>query len=219
MKYLDELQDGKSILNEREIISRLSKGDLVITPIINYRRQIGPTSIDLRLGTEFRIFKVSMFTHLEPKEKKEIVKNKVIKYTEKVKLQMMNPFILHPDEFVLASTLEYMKLPLDLAGRLEGRSSWGRIGLQIHSTAGFVDPGFEGILTFELQNVGRVPILLYAGLRIAQICFYNCKTTAIPYTKKIESKYAYKLEPLGSLFYEDEEFKKINKYFKKRNYL
>jgi len=196
MKYLDELQDGKSILNEREIISRLSKGDLVITPIINYRRQIGPTSIDLRLGTEFRIFKVSMFTHLEPKEKKEIVKNKVIKYTEKVKLQMMNPFILHPDEFVLASTLEYMKLPLDLAGRLEGRSSWGRIGLQIHSTAGFVDPGFEGILTFELQNVGRVPILLYAGLRIAQICFYNCKTTAIPYTKKIESKYAYKLEPL-----------------------
>lgn len=199
------------ILNERDIIRRLLKGDLVVTPILYPERQIGSTSIDLRLGTEFKVGRVTRYTHLEPKQKREKIKSDVTKYTEDIHLAPMEPFVLHPNEFALGSTLEYIKLPNDLAARLEGRSTWGRLGLQIHSTAGFVDPGFEGVLTFELQNVGKVPIPLYAGVRVAQICFYDCKKSAVPYTKKEGAKYAYTTMPMGSLFFDDYEYEIIRK--------
>jgi dCTP deaminase len=127
----------------------------------------------------------------------------------------MEAFILHPGEFVLAATLEYFKLPTDLAGRLEGRSTWGRLGLQIHSTAGFVDPGFEGILTFELQNMGKAPLCLFPGVRIAQLCLFSTNRTAIPYTKKRGAKYFHMIGTTGSLFYVDPEFDAIREYFNK----
>jgi len=117
---------------------------------------------------------------------------------------------------VLASTLEYFRLPATLAGRLEGRSTWGRLGLQVHSTAGFVDPGFSGILTFELQNMGKGPLILYPGVRIAQICFFRCNATAIPYTQKPGAKYHSKLGSAGSMFNEDSEFRAIRSYHRAR---
>ena len=197
------------MLNEREIMGRLIRGDLVITPLIDPARQIGPTSIDIRLGFEFEIFNITQYTHLDPLKDKGVVKGDLENYTKKVHVQPMEAFILHPGEFVLAATFEYIKLPSDLAGRLEGRSTWGRLGLQVHSTAGFVDPGFEGILTFELLNMGKTPLSLFPGVRVAQICFYKTNKTAIPYTKKTGAKYFHIIGTTGSLFYKDPEFDAI----------
>jgi dCTP deaminase len=180
-----------SLLNEKEIIDRLLRDDdrrLVVTPILSLRQQIQPTSIDLRLGTEFALIRSALFESLNVLES-EKAKAMVARYMEKVHVQPDEEFVLHPGEFALGSTLEYFMLPSDLAGRLDGKSTWGRVGLQIHSTAGFVDPGFEGALTFELQNVGRVPIPLFPGMRVAQICFFKCGESSIPYSKKGDGLY------------------------------
>jgi dCTP deaminase len=200
------------ILNEREIIQKIITGELIITPLFNPKRQIGPASIDIRLGCEFEVFNTTKYAHLDPLIDKNDLKEQVLDYTNKVHIHPMEPFILHPGEFVLASTLEYFSLSYNLVGRLEGRSTWGRLGLQVHSTAGFVDPGFEGILTFELQNMGKGPISLFPGIRIAQICFYEVNTTAIPYTKKPGAKYFRRLGTSGSYFFQDPEFDIIRKY-------
>ena len=205
-----------AVLNEQEIMSRLIDGDLVITPVLDPENQIGPTSIDIRLGFQFETFNITKHTHLDPKLPLDRIKEEVADYTSKVHVAPMDSFILHPGEFVLAATLEYFKFPTDLAGRLEGRSTWGRLGLQIHSTAGFVDPGFEGILTFELQNMGKAPLCLFPGVRIAQLCLFRTNRTAIPYTKKKGAKYFQFIGTTGSLFYVDPEFEAIREYFKER---
>lgn len=173
--------------------------------------KISPTSVDIRLGFIFDVFNTIEYTHLDFR----ILEKQVKKYTRKVHIQPMKAFVLHPGEFVLGSTLEYFIFPADLAGRIEGRSSWGRIGLEVHATAGFVDPGYEGSLTFELSNSGKVPIELYPGLRIAQICFFQTMKTCIPYTKKPEAKYQRLLDSKSSRVYLDEEFKAISR-FKRR---
>jgi dCTP deaminase len=201
-----------AVLNEQEIMMRLIKGDLVISPLLDPNRQIGPTSVDIRLGFEFEVFNINKHTHLDPTLTEAEILALLEDYTAKVHVEPMSSFILHPGEFVLAATLEYFIIPKDLAGRLEGRSSWGRLGLQVHSTAGFVDPGFEGILTFELQNMGKEPLCLFPGVRIAQICLFNTNKTAIPYTKKQGAKYFRNLGTAGSLFYEDPEFKAIREF-------
>lgn len=204
-----------AVLNEREIIERLVRRELVITPLLDPKRQIGPTSVDIRLGFEFDAFNTTKQTHLDPlKAPAELVRD-VNAYTTKIHVGPMQRFVLHPGEFALAATLEYFVLPADLAGRLEGRSTWGRLGLQVHSTAGFVDPGFEGILTFELQNMGKGPLIMFPGVRIAQICFYRCKETAIPYTRKVGAKYHKRLSSAGSLFHEDPEFDAIRAFYKR----
>ena len=161
----------------------------MVTPILSLRDQIQPTSIDLRLGTEFEIIKSALFKSLNVLESERDAKAMVARYMEKVHVGPEQEFVLHQGEFALGCTLEYFKLPSDLAGRLDGKSTWGRVGLQIHSTAGFVDPGFEGALTFELQNVGRVPIPLYPGMRVAQICFFKCEKSSIPYSQKSDALY------------------------------
>ncbi|MEW5926631.1 MAG: dCTP deaminase [Gemmatimonadota bacterium] len=199
-----------AVLNEQDLISRLVKGDLIVTPILDPQIQIGPTSIDIRLGFEFEVFNTSKHPHLDPLDEK-LLEQQLDDYTSKIHVPPLGRFILHPDEFVLASTFEYFVLPSDLAGRLEGRSTWGRLGLQIHSTAGFVDPGFEGVLTFELRNAGKTPLTLLPGTRIAQICFYQTCTTAIPYIKKKNAKYYHMLGTSRSLFYRDPEFARIRK--------
>lgn len=208
--------EGSAVLNERQIMNRLVNGDLVITPLLDPKRQIGPTSIDLRLGFDFDVFNTTKSTHLDPSNPKDEIRYEVDHYTTKVHTAPMERFVLHPGEFALASTLEYIKLPTDLAGRLEGRSTWGRLGLQIHSTAGFVDPGFEGILTYELQNFGKGPLCLYPGVRVAQMCFFTAQTTAIPYTKKLGAKYHGRLSSAGSLFYQDPEFDALRAYTQRR---
>jgi dCTP deaminase len=184
---------------------------LVVTPLL-HANQIGSTSIDIRLGFEFGVFNVFRHTHLDPFQDESVIEAQVLDYVKKVNVSPMEAYILHPEEFVLAATLESFRLPGDLAGRLEGRSTWGRLGLQVHSTAGFVDPGFEGKLTFELRNVGKGALSLFPGVRIGQICFYSTKQTLIPYTKKEGAKYHDQLGIARSKFYQDWEFEVIRRH-------
>lgn len=196
---------SSAVLNEQDLIARILSNNLIITPLLEPRDQIGPTSIDIRLGFEFEVFNISKHPHLDPLDEAQL-ERQLLDYTSKIHLPPLGRFVLHPGEFVLASTLEYFGLPNDLAGRLEGRSTWGRLGLQVHSTAGFVDPGFEGVLTFELRNAGKAPLTLLPGVRVAQICFYQTRPTAIPYIKKENAKYHGLLGTSRSKFYMDPEF-------------
>lgn len=195
-----------SLLNERQIIRLLINGDIVISPLIDPVRQIGATSVDIRLGFEFCSFNVTTNTHLDALKPKEELESELKHYTNQIYVGPTEQLVLHPGEFVLASSLEYFRLSSTVAGRLEGRSSWGRLGLQIHSTAGFVDPGFEGKLTFELQNMGKGPICLFPGLRIGQLCLYQIQETLIPYRTKLGEKYGGRMGVGYSRFYEDTEF-------------
>jgi dCTP deaminase len=198
------------LLSEIDVARRLLDPDdkkrLVITPIVNAREQFGPSSFDVHLGTDFRqlenLNKSSILLDRELSKEDEAL------YTTKVLLSAANSVYLHPGEFVLAATLEYFKFPDDLAGRIEGRSSWGRLGLLVHATAGFVDPGYEGALTFELSNVGRLPIELKPGLRLGQVCFFQMsRPSLIPYAKKHRAKYLGAPGVQGSRAHADPEMK------------
>jgi dCTP deaminase len=206
------------LLSDLHVFDRLttekSERRITIEPVVNLRRQLGPSSLDIHLGYEFRVFKYQQYTHLEPFATRHELRRDLAKYTELVAIQV-NPnvgrFILHPGEFALASTLEFIGLPDDIAARVEGRSSWGRLGLQVHSTAGFIDPGFSGTVTYELSNVGRLPIPLYVGLRVGQLAFFEVSCGAVkPYGSA--RKYHGQFGPRESRFYEDEEFDVLSTY-------
>lgn len=205
------------ILNELQILERLSRQDrtrIVIKPLVDLRRQLGPSSIDVRLGTEFKVIKHQRYAHLDPLEDPRSLERDVKRYTEEVSARFRpqnGGFVLHPGEFALGSTLEYVCLPNDLVARLEGRSSWSRIGLQIHTTAGFIDPGFQGTVTFELCNLGSVPVTLYVGTRVAQLAFYEAVESLKPYGEKMYSKYFRQAGTVPSRFYEDYEFEILRK--------
>jgi dCTP deaminase len=194
------------ILSDRSIKERLGKerpqsnaaleemaaqGLILIDPLDESAVQ--PSSVDLRLDGRFRIFRHTFYTHIDPKERQEDL-------TELVTIEEGDSFILHPGEFILGNTMEFVSMPNDLVGRLEGKSSLGRLGLIIHSTAGYVDPGFYGHLTLELGNVATLPIKLYPGMRIAQISFLQMTTPAQkPYgTEELGSKYKGQAEPTAS---------------------
>lgn len=204
------------VLADWEIAQALRDRKIVVTPIINAEVQIGSSSIDVRLGTEFKLIRTVKQTHFDLSLPKEKIKEQVREYTEVIHIEPMHPFILHPAEFALASTLEYIKLPGDISGRLEGRSTWGRAGLQVHSTAGLVDPGFEGSLTFELHNMGKLPLTLFPGVRVAQLSFHRCASVVKPYLKKSEAKYARSTGIPDAMFYLDYEYDLFREFhFKK----
>lgn len=210
------------ILNEAQILERLVDPDperrIIITPLLKPEEQFGPTSVDLRLGTDFQVMRRTNLTHLDLMKNPEELSQDVQRHMQHVKVKPTEPFILHPGEFALASTLEYVRIPLDLAARLEGRSTWGRLGLQIHATAGFVDPGFRGALTFELSNVSNIPLPLYPGVRISQICFFLSSTTYLPYSKKRYTKYSGKTTTASSAFFKDPEYGRIREALKRHSY-
>lgn len=210
------------ILNEAQILERLVDPDperrIIITPLLKPEEQFGPTSVDLRLGTDFQVMARTNITHMDLMKDPDALSRDVQKHMQHVKVKPTEPFILHPGEFALASTLEYVKVPLDLAARLEGRSTWGRLGLQIHATAGFVDPGFRGALTFELSNVSNIPLPLYPGVRISQICFFLSSTTHLPYGKKRFTKYSGKTTTASSAFFKDPEYSRIREAQKQHSY-
>jgi dCTP deaminase len=158
-----------SVLSDRSIKEEIASKRLVIDPWDE--RYLQPASVDLRLGREFRVFRNYRLPYID-------VKQEMPHLTELISIDEVNPFILHPDEFVLAVTLERVEVPDDLVGRLDGKSSLGRLGLIVHSTAGFVDPGFKGRLTLELRNISNLPITLYSGMPVSQISF-NRLTTAV----------------------------------------
>jgi dCTP deaminase len=200
------------LLSEIDIAKRLVDRDdekrLVITPIVNAKEQFGPSSFDVHLGTDFR--QLENINRASILLDRDLTREEEAFYTKNVVVLSPNRSVyLHPGEFVLAATLEYFRFPGDLAGRIEGRSSWGRLGLLVHATAGFVDPGFAGALTFELSNVGRLPIELKPGLRLGQICFFQMsRMSLIPYAKKHRAKYLGAPGVQGSRAYADPEVKK-----------
>ena len=153
-----------SVLSDRDIKERLKRGDLIIEPLEPH--QIRSASVDFRLGNKFRLFQVSSKTHIDAASHGDMGD-----YTHLVEVKEGEPFIVHPNEFVLASVIEFIKMPLDIIGILHGRSSIGRLGIQIHATSGFVNPGYYGNLTLEMSNISRVPIALYPKMRICQIMF------------------------------------------------
>lgn len=180
-----------AILSDRDLKAALKSGKIAIEGISD--EQIGPSSIDLRLGDEFRIFKHSEVTHIDPREGKFDHLMDVVKKSED------DAFIIHPGEFILATTKEYVRVPDDMIARLDGRSSWGRLGIVIHSTAGSVHPGFEGRLTLEMANISKVPVKLWPGSRICQLTFENLSSPSEnPYNKRKESKYKSQQGPEAS---------------------
>ena len=157
------------IFSDRTIKEALADGRILIDPL--EESFIQPSSVDLRVDGSFRVFENHKYPHIDPREPQDDL-------TSVVEVPDNEPFILHPGEFVLGATLERVRLGVDVVARLEGKSSLGRLGLLIHSTAGFVDPGFEGYLTLELSNVANLPIAIYPGMKIGQISFYQMTTAA-----------------------------------------
>ncbi|MBM3273996.1 MAG: dCTP deaminase [Candidatus Sericytochromatia bacterium] len=199
------------ILNELELLDRLTHPDprrrVIITPIVDPREQFGPTSVDIRLGTDFKVVDVANISHLDPTSGQDNAAPVMRSY----QVPVDRAFILHPGEFALGASMEFVRVPDDISVRVEGRSSWGRVGLLIHATAGFVDPGFAGSITFELHNVSRVPIALYPGVRIAQLCFFAGTPTRLPYGQKKFTKYSGKTGAYESHIYQDPEYDVIRR--------
>jgi dCTP deaminase len=157
------------LLSDRDIKSEIDKGRVVLEPYdLN---MIQPSSVDVRLDRLFRTFENHKYAHIDPAENQP-------ELTREVAVEGQDPFILHPGEFVLGSTFEVITLPDDIAGRLEGKSSLGRLGLLTHSTAGFIDPGFSGHVTLELSNVATLPIKLWPGMKIGQLCLFRLESPA-----------------------------------------
>lgn len=179
------------ILSDRDIKRALKESRVVVTPKPNLLEQLGSSSLDLRLGYHFRIFKHRRRPYVDPLDPKTMED-----MTEEVKISKKEPYVIQPGEFCLASILEWVELPDDIAARIDGRSSLGRLGLVIHSTAGHIDPGFRGSITMELSNIGMMPILLYPKMRICQLVFEQLSSPVEkPYYKKPGAKYAGKKTP------------------------
>ncbi len=173
------------ILSDQEIKKYLDEGKIQITPKPNLDEQLGSASLDLRLDSEFMIFEHTKNPYIDtrnPETFRDI--------TRLVKIKDDEPFVFHPGEFILASTEEEVFLPNDIAARIDGRSSLGRLGIVIHSTAGHIDPGFKGKIVLEMENIGMIPILLYPKTRICQLVFEVLSSpTTKPYHKKAGAKY------------------------------
>ena len=184
------------ILSDVSIRAALELGRIEIDPFD--ATMVQPSSIDVRVDRYFRVFENHRYALIDPKEPQEDL-------TTEVETEVDQPFVLHPSEFVLGSTLEVVRLGEDVVARLEGKSSLGRLGLLIHSTAGFVDPGFEGHLTLELSNVANLPIAIYPGMRIGQLSFYELTTAAEhPYgSRQAGSKYQGQRGPTPSRIHKD----------------
>jgi dCTP deaminase len=184
------------VLSDRTIGRLIAEGRIVIDPYDPSLMQ--PSSVDVRVDRLFRVFRNSRYPYIDVKQAQEDL-------TELVEIDDDAPFILHPGEFVLGSTLERVALPDDLVARLEGKSSLGRLGLLIHSTAGFIDPGFDGHVTLELSNVANLPITIYAGMKIGQISFMQMTEPAEhPYgSGALGSKYQGQRGPTPSRYWKN----------------
>ncbi len=184
------------VLSDKTIHEEISKGRIRIEPLES--SCIQPASVDIHLDNKVLVFRNALRPYIDVREPQEDL-------TEPVEIVDDVPFVLHPGEFVLASTLEHIEVPDDIVARLDGKSSLGRIGLIIHSTAGYVDPGWKGRLTLELTNVARLPITLYYGMKIGQLSFMRLTTPVQrPYgSPGLGSKYQGQQRPLPSRFYQD----------------
>lgn len=190
-----------TILSQDELRNQLFESEptkrLVITPILD-PKQIGDASVDVRLGTEFIIIQHTNLPYIDPTQSQEIQK-KIGQYQQRIRVAFREPFVLHPNQLVLGSTLEYVALPSNLAAQVVGRSSWGRLGLII-ATATAVAPRFRGVITLELINHGQVPLILYPGVRIAQLIIQKVVGNAT-----YSGRYDFPTGPQFSRIHEDDE--------------
>ncbi|TXJ07274.1 MAG: dCTP deaminase [Aeromicrobium sp.] len=179
------------LLSDRDILDQINQSRVTLDPF--EPSMIQPSSIDVRLDRLFRVFDNHKYPHIDPAVDQSDL-------TREVDVDPSEAFVLHPGEFVLGSTYEFVTLPDDIAARLEGKSSLGRLGLMTHSTAGFIDPGFGGHITLELANVATLPIKLYPGMKIGQLCFFKLTSPAEnPYgSEKYGSRYQGQRGPTAS---------------------
>ncbi len=191
--------DQVMILSDRDIKRALRRNRIVIKPKPVLKVQLGSCSIDLRLGRKFGILNHSKYAFVDsrdPKPAREIMKEVLVKKNE--------PFVLQPGDFALATTIESLRLPDDLIARLEGRSSLGRLGIVVHSTASVFDAGWNGKVVMELGNLGRMPVALYPEMRVCALTFEELSSPAeVPYYKKIGAKYTKQKAPVPSKIAED----------------
>lgn len=179
------------VLSDRDIKKAIASGRIKITPKPKYETQLGSCMIDLQLGNVYRVFNHSKTPYLDPQNPKTLAD-----ITTEIKVGEGEAFTLHPGEFILAITREYIEMPDDLMGRLEGRSSIGRLGVVVHSTAATIDAGFRGNITLELANMGRIPVMLYPGMRICSLSFDELTSPAeVPYYRKKSAKYIGQKKP------------------------
>ncbi len=191
------------ILSDHDIKKALKEKRIVIDPKPDLSIQLGSCSIDLRLGKKFRVFNHSKIALIDP--------NNLCPTEDlmtEIEVKNADPFILQPGDFVLATTMETITIPDNLLARVEGRSSLGRLGIIVHSTASVFDPGWHGIAVLELGNLGRMPVALYPGMRICSFTFEELTSPAdVPYTKRKNAKYKHQNAPLASRI-SDEQVKK-----------
>lgn len=201
------------ILSDRDIKKALESGRIKIDPLCDLGEILGSCSIDLRLSSKFRVFKQASTPYIDPSDSgtfdgiTEPVD--IAKPAEEQPLLPHLPkgpraFVLHPGEFALGLTMENVELPEDVAARIEGKSSLGRLGIVIHSTAGHIDAGYRGGITLEITNIGMIPVLLYPSMRFCQLSFEQLSTPAdVPYFKKKSAKYVGTKEPGASKIFEE----------------
>ena len=184
------------LLSDRDILSEIDAKRVALDPFDE--AMVQPSSVDVRLDRFFRVFENHKYPHIDPAQDQPDL-------TRLVEPDADEPFILHPGEFVLGSTLERVTLPDDLVARLEGKSSLGRLGLLIHSTAGFIDPGWDGHVTLELSNVANLPITIYFGMKIGQLSFVQLTEPAeTPYgSGELGSKYQGQQGPTPSRYWQN----------------
>ncbi|MCB2411622.1 dCTP deaminase [Demequina sp. TTPB684] len=190
------------LLSDRDIRTQIDSGRVALDPYD--AAMIQPSSIDVRLDKYFRVFDNHKYASIDPATEQPDL-------TRLVEVDAGKPFVLHPGEFVLGSTFESVSLPDDIAARLEGKSSLGRLGLLTHSTAGFIDPGFEGNVTLELSNTATLPINLWPGMKIGQLCFFQLSSPAeYPYgSDKYGSRYRGQRGPTASKSFQNFSLKEI----------
>lgn len=187
------------VLSDRDIKKALKEKRIVISPFPDLTTQLGSCSIDLRLGNLFRVFDHSKYPFIDP-YKKDYGSD----ITKEVKLKNTDQFIMQPGDFVLAVTLEKVTIPDNMMGRLEGRSSLGRMGIVVHSTASIFDPGWNGKCVLELGNLGRMAVALTPGMRICAMTFEELSSTSEnPYNKRRDAKYVMQEGPIESKIHEE----------------
>lgn len=198
-----------STLSKNEIIDRLKPShsqQLHVTPIWDLKTQISSCGIDLRLGKQFIVFNEHLNDSFDPVEKTS--QEKIYRYQREVVVPIKEYIILHPGKLIIAGTLEYVAIPNDMQCQVEGRSSWARLGLVI-ATATTIEPNFKGIITLELSNIGKIPIKLYPGVRIAQLLCYTLSSPVLPEVDYIK-KYECNIGPVISKLASDDDFEYLS---------
>ncbi len=182
------------ILSDRDLRQRLADGSIGVDPLDDPDLQVQPASIDLRLDTTFVVYRLPQVAGIDPRDPQTVEET-----TERVVVSAEQGFVLQAGAFALGTTYERVRVPNDLVARVEGRSSIGRLAVVVHATAGFIDPGFDGQITLELANLGRVAVKLYPGMRISQVVFHTMTSPAErPYGAARGSKYQGQLGPIAS---------------------